>query len=196
MNRAQHGEVLQTHLRRPVCPDLDTAVRSREPQLDTRDGTHSHESNARVKKAANVDAKVLWPRTANPVAAATSCCSEMNISKYRSGNACLNSSAWVELLTSASKTTTVSRPHRWRPRRRRPCEWRPSLRARDSRGRSAAAAVAANDVGPSSAGSGTGPRTTKCRSPPSSLIRERPCRAGRVCRASLPCSRPPRSPAP
>ena len=38
-------------------------------------------SYARVKNAANVAANGTYPRTDRPTAAATSCCSAMNISK-------------------------------------------------------------------------------------------------------------------
>ncbi len=47
-----------------------------------------------------------------PTAAATSCCSAMNISKKRSGYAFWNSSEWVELLTSPSSATTSARAPR------------------------------------------------------------------------------------
>jgi hypothetical protein len=50
-------------------------------------------SYARVRNAAKVDANGRYPRAAIPVAAATICCSAMNISKYRSGYACANLSA-------------------------------------------------------------------------------------------------------
>ena len=42
-------------------------------------------SYAREKNAAKVDANGFQLRTWIPTAAATSCCSAMNISKYRSG---------------------------------------------------------------------------------------------------------------
>ena len=66
-------------------------------------------SYARVKKAANVDANGTSPSTCIPTADATMCCSAMYISKKRSGATFLKSSAWVELLTSASSTTTSAR---------------------------------------------------------------------------------------
>src|SRR6266542_4264196 len=47
-----------------------------------------------------------YPRTLNPTAAAIICCSAVNTSKYRSGRVASNSSACVELPTSASTTTT------------------------------------------------------------------------------------------
>jgi hypothetical protein len=81
VNRTHHGKVLETHLRGPVRPDLDSATRSRQAQLHTRDGPFGTKSNARGKKAATVEPNVLWPRTFKPAAVATSCCSEMNISK-------------------------------------------------------------------------------------------------------------------
>ena len=42
-------------------------------------------SYAREKKAAKVEANGFQPRVCSPTAAATSCCSAMYISKYRSG---------------------------------------------------------------------------------------------------------------
>ena len=42
-------------------------------------------SKARLKKAANEDPNGTQPRTWRPTADATSCCSAMYISKYRSG---------------------------------------------------------------------------------------------------------------
>ena len=66
-------------------------------------------SCARVKKAANVDAKGRYPRTCRPTAAATNCCSATYISKNRSRWALANSSVHVELLTSASSATTSGR---------------------------------------------------------------------------------------
>ena len=55
-----------------------------------------------MKKAANVEANGRLPKTPRPTAAPSNCCSAMNISKKRSGYAFLNSSACVELDTSAS----------------------------------------------------------------------------------------------
>src|SRR6266545_7982717 len=66
-------------------------------------------SYAREKKAANVDEKAFQPRACSPTAAASSCCSAMYISKYRSGCALAKISANVELLTSPSSATTSPR---------------------------------------------------------------------------------------
>ena len=57
-------------------------------------------------KAAKVEANGFQPRTCMPTAAATSCCSAMNISKKRSGWALPKISAYVEFETSPSSATT------------------------------------------------------------------------------------------
>jgi hypothetical protein len=59
--------------------------------------------------AAKLEANGTLLRTLIPTAAATICCSAMNISKYRSGYASANSSDLVELLTSPSIATTSAR---------------------------------------------------------------------------------------
>src|SRR5208337_172011 len=62
-------------------------------------------SKARVRNAAKVETKGIFPLQAKPNAEPTIFCSAMYISKNRSGKASLNTSAYVELLTSASSTT-------------------------------------------------------------------------------------------
>ena len=63
-------------------------------------------SYARERKAAKVEAKGRQPRTCIPTAAATICCSAMNISKKRSGCSLPRMSAYVEFDTSPSRATT------------------------------------------------------------------------------------------
>jgi len=62
-------------------------------------------SEARVRKAANVDGNGMAPRLASPIAAPTIACSAIWVSTNRSG--CAVSNVWlnVELPTSASSAT-------------------------------------------------------------------------------------------
>ena len=63
-------------------------------------------SYERLMNAAKVDANGFQPSTCIPTAAATICCSAMNISKNRSGCALPKISAYVEFETSPSSATT------------------------------------------------------------------------------------------
>jgi transketolase len=56
-----------------------------------------------------LNAKTILPVRARPTPAASNCCSAMNISKNRSGNAFWNSSECVEFETSPSSTTNSPR---------------------------------------------------------------------------------------
>src|SRR5581483_8555451 len=64
-------------------------------------------SKARVKNVAKVETKGRSPRLAIPQAAETIFCSAINISKNLSSCSFLKYSEYVELETSASKTTIV-----------------------------------------------------------------------------------------
>src|SRR5688572_22376061 len=63
-------------------------------------------SYARVKKAANVAAKGIFPQAAKPAAEPSMLCSAMKFSKKLLGNFLPNFSVYVEFLTSASSATT------------------------------------------------------------------------------------------
>jgi hypothetical protein len=58
----------------PACDPLSTSLAREIAAMRTK-------SYARERKAANVDTYGVQPRTCIPTAAATSCCSAMNISK-------------------------------------------------------------------------------------------------------------------
>ena len=79
---AERRDVLERHLRRPVLADRDARVRAARGGCSAREiAAIRMKSYARVKKAAKVEANGTQSRTWKPTAAATSCCSAMNISK-------------------------------------------------------------------------------------------------------------------
>src|SRR5208283_5031082 len=89
----------------PSCPMDTPAWEPQNLMFDSEYWIILIWSKARVKNAAKVDTKGIFPLQAKPNAEPTIFCSAMYISKNRSGKAFLNSSEYVELLTSPSSTT-------------------------------------------------------------------------------------------